>query len=129
MPPTALSPAAAAGDCEGQTACIPGPAPQLQGDRGLPPYPAGQVPGRFPAGAEGAPEAGSGGAGGNALQLRGHRPALPRHRHWQDGDRRHGRQAVWQTHAVSGPHGGTTGFCEAATRIRTADLILTNAGF
>ena len=46
---------------------LPGPAPQLQGDRGLPPHPAGQVPGRLPSGAEGAPEAGFGGAGGDAL--------------------------------------------------------------
>ena len=55
------------------------------------PHPAGQVPGRFQAGTEGTPEAGPGGSGGDALQLRDHRPALSCHWHRQDGDRRHGR--------------------------------------
>ena len=36
-------------------------------------------------------QAGPGGSGGDALQLRDHRPALSCHRHRQDGDRRHGR--------------------------------------
>ena len=41
--------AAAAGDRQGRVASIPGPTPQFQGDRGLPPHPAGQVSGRLQA--------------------------------------------------------------------------------
>ena len=61
--------AAAAGDCQGRAPGIPRTAPQLQGDRGLPPHPAWQVPGRLQTGVERTPEAGPCSSGGNALQL------------------------------------------------------------
>lgn len=99
---------AAAGDRQGRTAGISGLTPQLQRERGLSSHPARQVSGRLPVGTEGAPEAGPGGPEGDALQFRNHRLLYHAHcRHWQNGDRRHGCQAVWQAHTVSGPHSGT----------------------
>ena len=69
----------------------------------------GQVSGRLPARAKRAPEASPGGAGRDALQFRDYCPALPCYRHRQDGDRRHGCQAVWQVNTIPGPHGGAGG--------------------
>lgn len=101
--------AAAAGDGQGRAARVPGAAPQLSCHRGLPAHSAREGAGRLPAGTQDAPEAGAGGFGGDARQRRDHRPALPRHRHRQDGDRRAGRQAPGQAHAISGAHGGAGG--------------------